>query len=90
MCGENVLLPMLVGIRNRHLFFMLYTYDRNISNGTQGVSSIDKHIRYYTFRKNICTRIGKPDLTRSMIDKFGTYDKVLIYCKQVLETKKTP
>ncbi len=87
MCGDSVLKPMLQGIRHKHLFFMIYCHDRGISSHSQGVNSIDKDIRYYTFLGDSCTRIRKATSKRSMIDKYGGYQRVVDYCTWVLSKK---
>lgn len=87
LCGDSVLQPMLRGIRHSHLFFMIYCYDRGVNYYSQGVSSIDKDIRYYTFKGISCTRIKKPTTSKSMIDKFDGYHRLIDHCTWVLKSK---
>ena len=57
---------ILKGFRFKDLFFKIYSYDRGF-NLTQGVSSIDKHKRFKTWKNNFGTKISNINTNRSMI-----------------------
>lgn len=84
--GYNRVSKMLHGIRNKHLFMMMYCYDRRIHDVSQAVSSIDKDLRHYLLTGRSFTRIRKSTRKISMIDKFGNYEKLLEACISKLES----
>jgi len=76
--GKSAIEPLLVGFRNKELFFKLYSYDRNIKGSLSSIFKKNTPKCFKTWQDKPMRRLKLVDLNRESFKRFaGDYERLL-------------